>query len=121
MLDAIRNWWKTRNRRTNEAIAVEFDDSELRVRAIGHTDPQWNQSVSWSNIKRVCWKDGGMTSSDTVYISLLEPDRVIAFPTDAKGGHEAFGALCARELFPEHVWRRALGNTSGGMFCWPEK
>jgi hypothetical protein len=60
-----------------------------------------------------------MSSSDMIYISQLEPDRVIAIPTEARGGSEFFGELCSRELFPEHVWRKALGDTSGGMHCWP--
>jgi hypothetical protein len=120
VLKQLANWFKPR-RPVRESVAVEFDESEIRVRALNDADPEWNQQVAWSNIRRVCWKDGGMLSSDIVYISLRSPDQVLCFPTEARGGHEAFGALCERGLFPEHVWRRALGNTSGGMFCWPEE
>jgi hypothetical protein len=29
------------------------------------------------------------------------------------------GALCDKGLFPEAVWRKAVGDTSGGKHCWP--
>ena len=123
MLEHLRKWWKAiRGKRANEALSVEFDDVEIRVRAMDESvDPNWNQTLLWTNIKRVCWKDGGLSSSDVILISQLEPARVIVVPTEARGGHEFFGALCERNLFPEHVWRRALGDTSGGTYCWPEK
>ena len=61
-----------------------------------------------------------MWDSDYVYISLRDPDVVRTIPTEARGGHEFFGALCDKGLFPEHVWRRAVGETGGAMYCWPE-
>jgi hypothetical protein len=62
-----------------------------------------------------------MWDSDYVYISLREPDVVRTIPTEARGGSEFFGALCDKGFFPKHVWRRAVGETGGGMYCWPEK
>lgn len=121
MFDRLAEWWKSRGKSARELLSVEFDEAEIRVRVLEGLGPERNQTLAWSNIRRVCWKDGGMLSSDMIYISQIEPDEVIAVPTEARGGHEFFGALCDRNLFPEHVWRRALGNTSGGMYCWPEK
>lgn len=100
-------------------LSVEFDDAEIRIRVIEGLGPEWNQTVRWSDIKRVCWKDGAMSSSDLIYLSQIEPNKVVVVPTEARGGHEFFGALCERNLFPERIWRRALGDTSGGMHCWP--
>ena len=120
MIDRLAKWWKARSGKpANEMLAVEFDDTEIRVRVLEGLEPEWNQTIRWSNIRRICWKDGGISSSDLVYISQIEPDRVVVVPTEARGGHEFFGALCERDLFPEHVWRRALGDTSGGTHCWP--
>jgi hypothetical protein len=123
VLDRLRKIWKVaRGRRANEDLRVDFDEDEIRVRALdASVDPQWNQSVRWSKINRVCWKDGGMSSSDVILLYQMAPDRVVVVPTEALGGHEFFGALCDRGLFPEHVWRRALGDTGGGTYCWPEK
>ena len=103
----------------SESLAVEFDEIGFRVRVLRALEPVWNQEVRWDNVKRICWKDGGMLSSDIVYVSRINPDTVAVVPTEAAGGAEFFGELCSRGLFPEHVWREAMGNTSGGLFCWP--
>jgi hypothetical protein len=48
-----------------------------------------------------------------------EPDKVMAVLTEAKGGPAFLGALCDKGRFPDAVWRKAFGDTSGGMHCWP--
>ena len=123
LLDRLGMLWKfLRGKRASEVLSVEFDETEIRVRVIDPSgDPGWIQTLLWSNIKRVCWKDGGMGSSDVILISRIEPEGVVVVPTEARGGHVFFGELCNRDLFPEHVWRRALGDTGGGTYCWPEK
>lgn len=121
MLNKIKHWWKSRQLRPlNEFLTVEFDDSGVRVRVLGDIDPEWNQEFSWIRIRRVCFKDGGILSSDIIYVSLVEPEKLAVIPTEANGGHKFFGELCDRGLFPEKVWRRAIGDTSGGLHCWPE-
>ena len=100
-------------------LAVEFDDVEIRVRVLDELEEGWNQTFQWAHIKRVCFKDEGMWQSDTVYISLKDRVKPAVVPTEAKGGHAFFGALCDRGLFPEHVRRKATADTSGGMHCWP--
>jgi hypothetical protein len=67
----------------------------------------------------VCFADGGMLSSDLVYVSLNDREKPAVVPTEARGGPAFFGALAERGYFPEHVWRRAVGDTSGGLHCWP--
>ena len=120
MTNLVRQWWRAhRPKRADEMLAVAFDEHEIRVSVLAGLGPEWNQSIHWSNIKRVCWKDGGLSSSDLVYISRKEPDSVVVIPTEARGGAEFFGALCDRGYFPEHVWRKALGSTDGSMHCWP--
>jgi len=108
---------RLRRARCKEEISVSYDAMDVRVTAAPGADPRWNQSFCWSNIRRVCFKDGGMFASDVIYISLKDPDSVMVIPTKAKGGSEFFGALCDRGLFP--IWRKAVGESSGGMHCWP--
>ena len=48
-----------------------------------------------------------MVSSDVVYVSLNDRQKPAVVPTEARGGHEFFGALCDRGYLPESVWRRA--------------
>ncbi len=106
-------------RRLEELLVVEYDDVEVRVRVLSELEPGWNQTFRWADIKRVCFKDEGLWQSDTVYVSLGDREKPAVVPTEARGGHVFFGALCERGLFPEHVWRKATGDTSGGMHCWP--
>jgi hypothetical protein len=61
----------------------------------------------------------GECSPLTFYVSLSDRQKPAVVPTEARGGHEFFGALCDRGYFPESVWRRAVGDTSGGLHCWP--
>ena len=120
MLEALKAWIeKHRPRSIDQALSVEFDDREVRVRAMGKMDPAWNQTFEWSNIRRVCFKDGGMFGSDIIYISLKSPDKVHTVLSMASGC-DFFGALCDKGYFPEAVWRRAIAESSGGMHCWPE-
>jgi hypothetical protein len=120
MLKTLRSWLASRRSKPlSQTLAVEFDDREVRVRVLEGLEADWNQTFEWSNIKRVCFKDGGMGFSDMIYFSLTEPDAVKAVPTEARGGTEFFGALCDKGSFPEAVWRRAMGETSGGTHCWP--
>jgi hypothetical protein len=91
---------------------VEFDDAEVRVRVLADLDAEWNQTFQWSNITRVCFKDGGIDSSDVVYVSLNDRQKPAVSPTEARGGHEFFGALCDRGYFPESEWR-AVGTRAG--------
>jgi len=119
-LARFRTWWQSRRPRPlKELLAVEFDDAEVRVRVLGELEESWNQTFQWVHVKRVCFKDEGMWQSDTVYISLSDRVKPAVVPTEAQGGHVFFGALCDRGLFPEHAWRKAVGDTSGGMHCWP--
>lgn len=119
MFEALRKWVRRWRLPLSEQVSVEFDATEVRVIAAPAADSRWNQIFRWDNIRRVCFKDGGMMASDVIYISLKEPDKVMVIPTMAKGGSQFFGALCESGLFPEQVWRRAVGDTSGGMHCWP--
>ena len=121
MLSRIKEWLKTRKPRPlGELLAVEFDDVGCRVVVIEELDPEWNQEFTWNRVRRVCFKDGGMLSSDIVYLSLVHPEQVVAVPTEARGGAEFFGQICDSGLLPEAIWRKAVGDTSGGLHCWPE-
>ena len=120
MLESLKSWWNSRLRRPlRELLAVEFDDTEVRVRVLADLEPEWNQSFRWCDIKRVCFEAGGLLSPDVVYVSLRDRQKPVVVPTTARGGHEFFGAVCDRGYFPERVWRGAIGDTSGGLHCWP--
>ncbi|WP_395007240.1 hypothetical protein [Undibacterium sp.] len=120
-LARIKAWWKSRQpKRLEELLEVEFDALEVRIRVLSaEMDPGWNQTFFWDNIARVCFKDEGLWTSDSVFISLHNQESVVHVLIEAKGGSEFFGELCNRGLFPENIWRKAMGDTSGGTHCWP--
>ena len=116
----LKKWVKSRRRRpVQDLLAVEFDDKQIRVCVLADLELGWNQTFLWSDITRVCFKDGGPWSSDIVYVSLSDREKVAEVPIEARDGHKFFGELCSRGFFPENVWRKAMGDTSGGLHCWP--
>ena len=106
-------------RALGDVVRVEFDDVEVRVLVIDDPQDTWNQQFLWAEVTRVCFADGGLPGSDYLLITLREGSRRVAVPTEARGGPELLAALNERGLFPEEVWRRALGETGGGTHCWP--
>jgi hypothetical protein len=111
-LAALEQWWKSRQGRPlQELLAVDFDDKEIRVRVLAELEEGWNQTFHWSDITRVCFKDGGMLSSDIVYVTLRDREKLAQVPTAAKDGHKFLGALCQRGLFPDEIWRKAVGSS----------
>jgi hypothetical protein len=122
VLTFLKNWLEAhRPKKLNQLLSVEYDEREIRVRALEGFSPKWNQTFEWSNIRRVCFKDGGIFGSDIIYISVKSPDIVHTVLTEARGGSDFFGALCDKGYFPEEVWRRAIAESSGGMHCWPKE
>lgn len=116
----LKSWLASRKpKKLDELLAVEFDEDEVRVRVLERLEPAWNQTFRWSEVRRVCFKDEGLMSSDNVFVVVQGREKPIVVPTEAKGGSVFFGALCERGLFPEHIWRKAIGDTSGGTHCWP--
>jgi len=68
----------------------------------------------------VCFKDEGLSRSDIVFLTIRGREQPVAVLMEARGGSAFFGALTERGLFPEEVWRKAMGETSGALHCWPK-
>ncbi len=103
----------------DELLAVEFDDQGARVVVLERLEPNWNQDFSWSDIRRVCFHDAGLYKSDMLFITVAGREKPVVVLIEARGGPALVGELAKRGYFPEKVWRRALGDTSGGTHCWP--
>ncbi|WKE64034.1 hypothetical protein PVT67_10010 [Gallaecimonas kandeliae] len=122
ILETLRAWWESRKPRPlNELLAVEFDERTVHVKVLARLESGWNQSFQWSDVERVCFKDGGMTSSDILFIYVKGRDEPVPVLLEAQGGSQFLGALTKRALFPEHVWRKAMGETDGALHCWPPR
>lgn len=119
-LQSIRIWLLSkRPKALSELLAVELDDARVKVLVLEKLDPTWNQEFVWADISRICFKDEGLHSSDSIIIQLNGREIPVVVPIEAKGGSEFFEALTERGYFPEELWRRAIGETSGAMHCWP--
>ena len=120
LLARIRSWWRAhRPKQLDQLLAVEFDNTEVRVRVIERLEPAWNQSFHWADIERVCFRDAGPYASDIVIVELRNRETPVAILTEARGGVAFFGVLCERGFFPDDVWRRAVAETGGALHCWP--
>ena len=108
-----------RTRPLADLLAVTFNDEQIQVEVLADLPPELNATVRWNEIARVCWGDGGLMGSDQIFLTRRGDLSVVTIPIEARGGNSLFGALTTRGLFPEHVWRAALADTSGGLYCWP--
>ena len=119
-LKRIKAWLRSRRPKPlSELLSVQFGDDLVKVLVLDKLDPAWNQEFAWADICRVCFKDDGLYSSDSIIVQLNGRERPVVVPSEAKGGSEFFGALTERGYFPEEVWRRAIGETDGSIHCWP--
>jgi len=117
---SIAEWWSRRRPKPlDKLLSVQWDDEQVEVRVLERLAPDWNQSFMWSDVVRVCFKDAGLYASDVLLIEVAGRERPVAVLTEAKGGSAFFGVLADRGLFPEHVWRKAIGETGGATYCWP--
>ena len=121
IIQRLSAWWSAHKPKPlRELIAVEFDDETVHVRVLQRLEPAWNQSFAWKDVRRVCFKDEGLSHSDIVFITVRGREKPVAVLLEARGGSKFFGAITERGLFPEQVWRKAMGETGGALHCWPE-
>lgn len=102
-----------------DQISVEFDDAAFRVH---HHDGEVlasSEHFEWKDVTRVCFVDEGIYQSDLILIEIRDRENPVVIPIEGAGGTEFFGKLCDGGLFPEQVWRKAIGETGGRAHCWP--
>ncbi|WP_346948435.1 hypothetical protein [Dyella sp.] len=120
VLERLKRWWSARRPLPlDQRLAVEMDDEGVHIHVIQRMEQEWEQSFRWDEIVKVCFKDMGIYHSDVLIIHLRDKTQPVMVLTEARGGNALFGALCDRGLFPQHVMRAAIRETSGGMHCWP--
>jgi hypothetical protein len=82
-------------------------------------NPEWNQEFLWCDITKVCFKDEGVSKSDSILLQLREPGKWATVLTEAHGGPAFVSELVARGLFPKRLLEKAVASSTGGAFCWP--
>ena len=112
-------WSKWGPKGLSRCLLVEWDDTEIRVRVLDKLKPEWNQEFLWADITKVCFKDEGLSKSDSILLQLREPGKWATVLTEAQGGPKFVSVLVAKGLFPKHLLEKAVASSSGGTFCWP--
>lgn len=88
----------------DQKLSIEFDDNRVRVVVLEQLEAAWNQEFRWSDIDRVCFKDGGLYSSDVILIELKGRQTPTVILTEARGGADFL------ERFPtEGIFRKKFG------------
>lgn len=103
----------------SEWFFIEFDQSTVFVRAHPPHQDAWQYQFSWANVCRVCFKDGGLSQSDGLYVWITGQEESFVLPTEASGDSAFFLELNQRGLFPDDLMKQAAGATDGGWYCHP--
>ena len=104
--------------RLDEWYFIEFDETEVRVRATPPGREPWSQSFRWDSVIRVCFEAADLYKSDGIYVfTSLRPESY-AIPTEARGGSELWSEIIRRGLFDAQLAiEAATGNDQ--LYCWP--
>ena len=120
LVSDFNRWWNSRQPRSlDEMLSVEFDNDGARVCVLARLEQSWNQSFDWGDVTRICFKADGLHGSDSILVQLRHRDNPVVVPIEARGGSAFCGTLCERGFFPGEIWRKAVGDISGGTHCWP--
>src|SRR5580704_10765796 len=86
----VRSLWdRLKPRNDAKLVLVEWDESVIRVRTLDQGFPEfWNQEISWSDITRVCFSDGGIYRSDILFLDGRNRERPVFVLTEAQHGTE---------------------------------
>ena len=123
IIDKILSFLNSRKSKPlSELLAVSFNEEKIVVTVLEKLEDEWNQEFRWSEIERTCFKDGGLYSSDIIYIEVKGREDQIAVPLESRGGDDFFARLTEDEkYFPKSILNKAIGSTDGGLYCWPPK
>ena len=120
LVSKFKAWWSTKQRLPlDQMLCVEFDEDGVRICVLARLEQSWNQAFGWNEVTRVCFKANGVFGSDSIFVQLRHRDIPVVVPIDASGGSAFCGTLCERGFFPGEIWRKAVGDISGGSHCWP--
>ena len=120
MFKTLKTWRSARRARPlAELLAVDFDESTVRVRVLAEFGSAWNQECRWDEITRVCFRDGGLRRSDEILLDVRGRSKPVLVLTEAAGGPAFVAAIGQRGLFPPELFAQFIGSTAGNAYCWP--
>jgi hypothetical protein len=117
----LKSWFsKLRGRPLSSLLAIDWDETIVRVRVLDELEPFWNQEFRWADITRV-FKDEGVFRSGIVFLEIHGRDKPVCILTEAQQGPEFMGQLVGRGLIPADIFKKAVTSSDGGMYCWPPR
>ena len=119
---SLKSWFSMlRGHPVSSLLAIDWDETTVRVRVLDKLEPFWNQEFRWADITRVCFKDEGVFASDIVFLEVAGRDKPVCILTEGRQGPDFMAELFGRGLFPWDVLKKAVSSTNGGMICWPPR
>ena len=103
-----------------EWFHVTFDVDSIHIHIDIPEREEVRESISWSEIIRVCFKTGDFMSPDEIYIFIKSRPESYLIPTEADGGSALWGGIIDRGLFDADLAIKAATASSEELFCWPE-
>ena len=104
-----------------EWYLIRFDENNVYLNVTPPGEEAWADSFSWNSVERVCFKDEGPYASDLYHVFVNNKKKSYVIPVEASGGDEFVKRLLDQKLFDEKLFIKAMGETDGGVYCWPEE
>jgi len=104
-----------------EWYLITIDENNVHLDVAPPGEDAWTDSFSWDSVDRICFKDEGPYSSDLYYVFVNGRPESYVIPVEASGGEEFVEKVLARNLFDKKLFTKAMRETDGAMYCWPEE
>lgn len=108
-------------RQIEDWFHVTFDEDLIHIHIDIPEREEVRESLSWSEIIRVCFKTGEFMHPDEIYIFIKSRPESFLIPSDADGGTLLWGEIIDRGLFDAELAIEAATSPPDELFCWPEQ
>jgi hypothetical protein len=84
LIEKPKSWWTVwRPKNLSRCLRIEWDDTSVTVRVLEKLDLDWNQDFRWADVTRVCFRDGGISHSDILFLELRGREKPATILTEA--------------------------------------
>lgn len=109
LFSRLNSWWdRHKPLPVNKMMAVEYDDTTVRVKVLKRLEPEWNQTFRWIDVVHTCFRDGGISEPDMLLIYVHKRDQPVVVMMEAEGAAELLRALKSLGLFKQETLLNAM-------------
>jgi hypothetical protein len=98
---------------------VTFDKTTIKIKVSAPGQKVVNDTILWTDIKRICRIARSMLESDELYIYTDKFPDGLLIPTEAVGGRDLWDEMITRGAFDADVAINAAMGKDNERFCWP--